>query len=229
MKRDARPKSPPTGERSSHTSARGNAGRAGAAVLLLLAIAAFGCSSAATVKTKSTTAFDVSAYRTYDWATQVPVVIADEERERDAAVLEFTIRDATDRQLAAKGYAHAADGARPDFLVDFGVRLEEKATETFGEYIAYRDLGGKQGMGPALVFGYEEGTLVLEVTDARSRERAWTGSARTVLDDGQDVSKLEAAVGRILTDFPDAGGATPARARGTKVNDGFDGLRPPEP
>jgi len=196
---------------------------------ILLASAGLGCSSAARVKTKSATAVDVSFYRTYEWGTPAPVVVADEERERDAAVLEWTIRHATDQQLAAKGYRHIDAGASPDFLVDFGVRLEEKSTDTFGEYITYRDLGGKQGMGPAYVFGYEEGTLVLEITDVRTRERAWSGSSRTVLDDGQDVTKLEASIGRILASFPNAGGVTPAQAAGAAKASEFGAVRPPEP
>ena len=136
-----------------------------------------------------------------------------EGSRRDAAVLEFTVRNAIDQQLAAKGYRHVERGERPDFVVDFGIRLEEKSTETFGEYIKYRDLGGKQAMGPAFVFGYEQGSLVVEVTDARTETRAWTGSGHTVLDDGQDVLKLEASVGRIMADFP-----APAAGPPTKMN-----------
>jgi len=163
------------------------------------AIAA-GCSTAA-VKTTSPARFDASAYRTYAWGTPAPVLVANEERERDAAVLEWTIRSAIDRTLAAKGYQRIEVGD-PDFLVDFGVRLEEKSADTFGEYIKYRDEGGQQGLGSAFVFGYEQGSLAIEVTDARSDARLWTGSERTVLDDGQDVTKLEDAAGRILAAFP---------------------------
>ncbi|MEW6272773.1 MAG: DUF4136 domain-containing protein [Thermodesulfobacteriota bacterium] len=174
----------------------------------VLGVALAACASTARVRDATAPAVDVSAYRTYEWATAAPVIEADAERERDAAVLEITIRDAVDRQLAAKGYRRA-EGASPDFLVDFGVRLEEKSTDTFGEYIAYRDRGGHQGLGSAFVFGYEEGTLLLEVTDARSRARAWSGAQRTVLDDGQDVAKLERAVDELLAGFP-AAGAEPA-------------------
>jgi hypothetical protein len=185
-------------------------GRASSATMAVVAIvtaaALLGCSSAAAVKTKSAPIVGVAGFHTYDWGTPAPVVIADEDRERDAAVLEYTIRDAIDRQLAAKGYRRVEGGTQPDFLVDFGVRLEEKSTDSFGQYIQYRDLGGKQGMGSAFVFGYEQGSLAIEVTNARTNQRAWTGSARAVLDDGQDVVKLDASVGRILADFPNAGG-----------------------
>lgn len=169
-------------------------------VLAALVATVAGCATAA-VKTKPSASFDASAYRTYEWATPAPVVIADEERERDAAVLEWTIRHAVDQQLAAKGYQRIEAGS-PDFKVDFGVRLEEKATDTFGEYIKYRDSGGKQELGPAYVFGYQESSVVLEITDARSGTRLWRGAARTVLDDGQDVTKIEAAVDQMLAEFP---------------------------
>lgn len=165
-----------------------------------------GCSAGA-VKTKSSPSFDVSAYRTYGWGTPAPIVIANEERERDAAVLEWTIRDTVDRTLAAKGYQQIV-GGEPDFLVDFGIRLEEKSADTFGEYIKYRDEGGKQGLGGAFVFGYEEGTVAIEISDANSRARLWSGSQRMVFDDGQDVTKLERAVASILADFPARSGAS---------------------
>lgn len=191
----------------------GRAARRGIAGLvagaLLAATALLGCSNAATVKTKSVPIVGMAGFHTYDWGTPEPVVVAEEDRERDAAVLEYTVRNAIDQQLAAKGYRHAERGERPDFLVDFGIRLEEKSTETFGEYIKYRDQGGKQGMGPAFVFGYEQGSLVVEVTDAHTETRAWTGSARAVLDDGQDIAKLEGAIGKIMADFPAAGGKAP--------------------
>lgn len=166
-----------------------------------------GCSSTAAVKTTPTARFDASAYRTYQWGTPAPVVVANEDRERDAAVLEWTIRDAVNRTLESKGYQRIEAGD-PDFLVDFGVRLEEKSADTFGEYIKYRDAGGKQNLGGAFVFGYEEGALVIEATDARSDARLWTGSERVVLDDGQDVTKLEGAASRILAAFPGRPGAT---------------------
>jgi hypothetical protein len=169
-----------------------------------------GCSPTS-VKTKSAPIVGVAGFHTYDWGTPAPVVVAEEDRERDAAVLEYTIRDAVDRQLAAKGYRRVEGGTQPDFLVDFGVRLEEKSTDSFGQYIQYRDLGGKQGMGSAFVFGYEQGTLAIEVTNAHTNQRAWSGSARAVLDDGQDVVKLDASVARILADFPDAGGRAPTK------------------
>jgi len=198
--------------------------------LLLAALLASlaGCAAAA-VKSEESPSVDVSDYRTYDWATAAPVVVADEERERDAAVLEWTIRDAVDRQLAAKGYRRA-DGATPDFRVDFGIRLEEKSTDTFGEYLTYRELGGKQEMGSAFVFGYEEGAVHLEASDARSRAVVWSGTARTVLDDGQDVKRLEDAVAKLLASFPAASGTTVDLDRKpAKVPLDIDPVRVPTP
>lgn len=151
-------------------------------------------------------AVGMAGYHTFGWATPVPVVVADDDRERDAAVLDYTIRNEIDGQLAAKGYSHVPEDAHPDFLVDFGIRLEEKSADTFGQYIQYRDEGGKQGLGPAFVFGYERGSLVIEVTDTATHQLAWRGSARTVLDDGQDIVKIASSVDRIMADFPPSGG-----------------------
>jgi hypothetical protein len=201
--------------------------RSGALALAVLVAAVAGCSSAA-VKTKSSVSFDPSAYHLYEWATPAPIVVADEERERDAAVLEWTVRHAVDQQLAAKGYEQIVAG-NPDFLIDFGIRLEEKATDTFGEYIKYRDEGGKQELGPAYVFGYQESSLVLEVTDARSNKRLWRGAARTVLDDGQDVTKIEGAVARMLAEFPSRPGSAAATAARKPSEPKMGDIHVPEP
>ena len=188
--------------------------RCGALALAVLAAAVAGC-SATTVKPKSAVAFDPSAYLRYEWATAAPTVIADEERERDAAVLEWTVRHAVNQQLASRGYEEIAAGS-PDFLVDFGIRLEEKDADTFGEYIKYRDQGGKQDVGPAYLFGYQESSVVVEVSDARSGKRLWRGAAQTVLDDGQDVTKIETAVAQMLADFPSRPGSVAASAPPTR-------------
>jgi hypothetical protein len=188
----------------------------GTLVLTVFVVAVAGCATAA-VKSKDAPAekaaptFDASGYHTYEWGTAAPEVIANEERERDAAVLEYTVRHAVDQQLAAKGYQRIEAG-NPDFVVDFGIRLEEKSTDTFGEYITYRDAGGHQELGPAYVFGYEESSLVVQINDARSGKRIWRGAARTVLDDGQDVTKLESSVARLLTEFPSRPGSPAATA-----------------
>lgn len=196
-------------------------------VVVVPLAAILGCSGVAQVATQRAPSADVSGFRTWEWATPAPVMIADQERERDAAVLDWTIRDAVGRALAAKGYQHV-EGASPDFLVDFGIRLEEKSTDTFGQYITYRERGGKQDMGAAFVFGYEEGTLQVEITDARSGALAYSASARTVLDDGQDVTKLEDSVGRILAGFP-AASTAPEPSDTARAPHDTEAFRAPEP
>jgi len=187
-----------------------------------------GCSTTAAVKSTPAARFDASQYRTYEWGTPAPVVVAYEDRERDAAVLEWTIRDAVDRTLSSKGYQRIEAGD-PDFKVDFGVRLEEKSADTFGQYIKYRDAGGQQNLGGAYVFGYEEGALVIEATDSRSSTRLWTGSERVVLDDGQDVKKLEQAAGRILAGFPGRPGSGSTEVAPAATSGSTPTRKPSEP
>jgi hypothetical protein len=195
---------PGDGPATGDPGARPRAGRSTLALLVLTALV--GCGHGPAVKARPLAAVGMAGYHTFGWATPVPVVVASEDRERDAAVLEYTIRNEIDGQLAAKGYSHVAEGVPPDFLVDFGIRLEEKSADTFGQYIEYRDEGGKQGLGPAFVFGYEQGSLVIEVTDTATNQLAWRGTGRAILDDGQDIVKVANSVDKILADFPNARG-----------------------
>ena len=57
---------------------------------------------------------------------------------------------------------------------------------------------------------------MVEVTDARSGKRLWRGAAKTVLDDGQDVTKIESAVAQMLADFPSRPGSVAASAPPTR-------------
>jgi hypothetical protein len=88
-------------------------------------------------------------------------------------------------------------------LADYDVAVREQDAESFREYFRYRR-GGTKDMGESLVAGYEEGTLVLHLVDARTRELAYRASATAVIAQGGDRRRLEEAVGRMLADLPRA-------------------------
>jgi len=110
------------------------------------------------------------------------------------------VRNAVDAELARKGYEAAARAAC-DFVVAYTATTKSRQVVTFSEFADYRARGGEGGLQDVLG-GYSEGTLVLLLFDARSRELQWRGSASAVVDPEVQRQRVLEAVRRMLDDLP---------------------------
>lgn len=171
----------------------------GLAVILTAALA--GCSPTLAVKSQAMPWANLSSYRTYEWAAQPATALR--QTGDESAVLDWRIRAAIDDGLAARGYRRAA-GNPPDVLVAYDVVVREKNTDSFRGYFGYLSQGGRKGLGDAFVEGYDEGTLVIELVDQRTRDVAWRGSASGVIDPAHPGRRVDQAVGEILARLPPA-------------------------
>jgi hypothetical protein len=143
---------------------------------------------------------DMSGYRTYRW-WKLPLNEKPGHSEREG-LLDWRVRNAVERELAARGYAQDTAGT-PDFVVRYDVRLHEESTSSFREYLAYRADGGGKDMGDALM-GYEEGTLTLDVVDVATRRLAWRSAATAVIEQNPNGKLIDPAVTQMLARFPAA-------------------------
>jgi hypothetical protein len=98
------------------------------------------------------------------------------------------VKRITDEQLGTKGYG--VTPGRPDFLIAITGKKDTKADHW------------KDGD----TFTYEEGTLVLEFLDGKTKEPIWRGKAVGVLDPSPTPEQREKntnkAVARMLKNFP---------------------------
>jgi hypothetical protein len=143
---------------------------------------------------------DMSGYRTYRW-WKLPLDQQAGYSEREA-LLDWRVRSAVERELAARGYAEDTVG-RPEFVVRYAVRLREESTSSFRDYLAYRADGGGKDMGDALM-GYEEGALGLEIVDVAARRVAWRATATAVIEKNPNGKLIDPAVTQMLARFPAA-------------------------
>jgi hypothetical protein len=139
------------------------------------------------------------AYRTYDWLT--PQDEARGQPRGGRALLNWRIRTAVERELSARGFERVSSG-RPDVLVDYRVEIREKNTQTFGDYMAYRQSGGQEWLTEAYVFGYHEGTVTIEVEDAATRKMVWRASAAGLVDPEAQAELVTDTVRRMFERFP---------------------------
>lgn len=159
-----------------------------------------GCATVYDVKYDYDQQTDFAALKTYDWMA-VP---------EKAGMNEFVvqrIKSAVNADLQAKGLILSTDN--PDFLIAQHTGKENKVQVTdwgygYGSYGRYR--GGYRGSSRVSTYEYEEGSLILDFVDAKSRKLIWrgTGKADVQYINTPDKSQalIDKAVQKILAKFP---------------------------
>lgn len=133
-----------------------------------------------------------SAARTYAWLT--------EKVRQQGDSLDFGVRNHIDEQLISKGYIKQAGGA--DLLVDDHIVQREKTTDSFKDFLAYRESGGQADIQEAYVVGYAEGSLVVDIYDGHTQQLIWRGTGTAVLNPDSQSEKLQESIQRMFNQFP---------------------------
>ncbi len=171
-----------------------------AAVASLLAL---GCASP--VHTDFDAEVDFSDYATYDWllppVKTLPAPSATEGFDPFAgnSLVDKRVRRAVDQQLGSRGYQQN-DGGAPDFLLQYHVIMNDKASD-------HRRYGGSSDH---RAHRYQQGTLFLDVIDARTERIAWRGwTAGWNLEGYFTQAQLAKSVREVLLHFPPQGVTPP--------------------
>ena len=178
--------------------------RGGTALALLAAATTLAaCASKATtvrIDAERSPTADFYAYRTYDFAIPPPVETR-EPPQGGRSLLDWHIRSVVDRQLSARGFTKVSSG-RPDLLVDYRLDIRDKNVETFSDYAAYRESGGKGWLTEAFVYGYQEGTVTVEIDEAATGRLVWRAAASGLVDPEVHDEQVRDAVQRMFERFP---------------------------
>jgi hypothetical protein len=152
-------------------------------------------------------AADFSAYRSYAWLPRAHAHVQNPLNVR-------RVEEAIQAELEAKGLKLEPDRAHADLTVDFTLGSRERIDVT-SYPVEYR---GPWGWGMPYfgsevdVHQYREGTLAIDIFDAKSHRPVWHGWAKKPLakaDLENPGPSLRAAVAAVLARFPPA----PAAAR----------------
>ena len=186
-----------------------------AAAVLGLAVA--GCSTLK-VKTDYDPSVDFARYSTYAWlkppmkddASASPVDELTDPFARNS-LLDKRVRNAVDKELAARGFRKGPEDSS-SFRVSYYVILKDKTrvrSSPGAYYGGYYDRGYYgAGYGGVTSYDYQEGTLIVDVIDARSDSIAWRGWAIGTNKEGFYSEKQVAkAAQKILEKFPPKGAA----------------------
>lgn len=176
--------------------------------VLLLAVLS-GCSTMQ-ISSDYDAAANFAALKTYDWMPEPQKVTGDPKI--DDPFIERRIRDAVDNQLAAQGYNKLVSGDA-DFLIGYHVALDKRlVVSTMNEYYGvvvgprWHHSTPRWYGSETYVYDYDEGSLILDIIEARSRTLLWRGSARARVDTTANAERktkrINEAVKKILAQFP---------------------------
>jgi len=166
------------------------------AVSTVLFLVALGTALAQQVKTDFDHQANFSQYKTYSWQEIKPA----------NSLWDARIKRAVDAQLAAKGWTEVESGGDVA-IVAIATSHTERTLQTF-----YDGMGGGWrwrgfgGMGEATTTeqDYKEGTLVVDMYDAKTKQLTWRGSSEdTVSNNAQKNEKnLDKGVAKMFKKFP---------------------------
>ena len=150
--------------------------------------------------------FDRSAnfshYHAYAWIPRAEGLTG--HRRLDTSLIDARIRTAIDAQLRSKGYTAAAN-ERPEFLVAYHVGMKDmiKGSST-QNYIGDRVHGTYTTLSD--IQPYKEGTLLIDIVDAGSKQLVWQASALAEVEEGltpkERDERINGIVRAMLSHFP---------------------------
>ncbi len=168
---------------------------------LFAVITAAGCATPLAVEHDYDTTYDFSKLKTYEWLPSPP---GDQMED----MTEKRVQGAVNNQLQGKGYSRSADA--PDFLVSVeGVKKTVTGgTVGVGASVSIPGTHGalRVGGGKSKEQVKQEGTLSLNIVDAKTQTVIWKGTATAALQPKsspeEQQQRINQVVAELLKAFP---------------------------
>ncbi len=105
------------------------------------------------------------------------------------------IQNAVNAQMKVKGFSQSSDTA--DFLIALHYGQEDKTKiRDWGYSYAHRGFAGHSGVD---VYQYEEGKLILDFVNAKTKELFWRGVAKGPVSHQKTPEKREKEINKVIT------------------------------
>ena len=179
-------------------------------VMVLLLFAFAGCRTY-NVRTDWDASVAFEQLQRYQW--QEPPTHEDANPFQDNTLLRKRVRFSIESALAERGYLSVADAADADFLVTYGVVMDERF-QVDGGNVGFGGfgIGGRGGLGyygagvnTASVREYQESTLLIDFLSPEGEALIWRGWGTGIVqtrDRNRGKDRLDDGVRKILAKFP---------------------------
>ena len=175
-----------------------------------------GCASGPETRADYDRTVDFAQYRTFGFFDKVGTDEADYE-----SLVTMRLKVSTRRELEARGYRYTETA--PDLLVNFNASITQQ-TRVYSAPMPF--YGGYYGYGygyygawaayQPYVYQYDEGTLKIDIVDAKRKQLVWEGVAVGRISEKAKKDRataIDSAVQEMFTQFPfRAGGSGPMPA-----------------
>ena len=160
------------------------------AMLLVLTAASF----AQQVKTDYDHSANFGQYKTYSWANV---------QTRDPLLVE-RIKDAVNGALTAKGWTQVASGGDVSVAATEITQNQQTLNTFYNGFGGGRRFGGGFGDATTTTDTYKVGSLVIDLSDAKTNTLIWRGSSSDTLSDNADknTKNLDKGVQKMFKHFP---------------------------
>ena len=168
-------------------------------ILLMLGVVVSACSNLITVRTDYDRDVDISKFSSFNWLSGQNI----EERNNPLYYNELSdkrIKRSVTDQLKSKGYLLDEGGA--SLIVHYHIVIEDKTairTDPYGYFYGPYWMRNQTD-----VYQYQEGTLIIDVMDAKNKALLWRGWAISALSSNQEMTEelIQSAVNKIFVSFP---------------------------
>jgi len=168
---------------------------------LLLSVLATSCATGPEIRVDMDARANMKAYKTFAFFETVST-----DGPAYASLLSTRLKAATRTQLEKNGYVYAAH--QPDLLVNFYLKVVNKQElRSSGGYYGYRQgyYGTWTGYPSVETVNYKQGTLSVDLVDAKQKQLVWQGVAEgTVSEESQQNPgpAIDRVVAQIFSNFP---------------------------
>jgi hypothetical protein len=145
-----------------------------------------------------------SDYVTYNWGPPDNLPVGDPRLDNNPFFRDH-VMGTIEKKLAAIGYQRVAAG-QPDLLIHYHASVNQK----IDVYSVDSQYGYCSGNCQPQFVDYDQGTLMLDVVDAKTSKVVWRGWVQDVMNgviDNQDrlEKQVDAGVTKMMLSFPRAG------------------------
>lgn len=175
----------------------------GITAALMLSASFAGCATM-TVSSHIERGVDFTEYVTYDWGARDNFPVGDPRLDNNPFFRDY-VEGTIEKRMAAKGYERVVTGP-PDLLLHYHASVNQKVDVYEGD----RSHGYYQP--ESRVVEFEQGTLVLDVVDAKTNKVIWRGWAQDTMTGVIDnqwrlEQQVEAGVTKMMMLLPPGGAA----------------------
>jgi hypothetical protein len=168
---------------------------------LLLALVASACVSGPQIRVDMDASANMKAYRTFAFFDPVST-----DSAAYGSILSSRLKAATRAQLEKNGYTYSTN--EPDLRVNFFLKIVNKQQiQSTGGYYGYRQgyYGTWTGYPYVETIDYREGTLNVDLIDAKRKQLVWQGVAEGEVSEESQRNPgpaIDKVIAQIFSNFP---------------------------